>query len=266
MFKAIGFILKEHRENYRQIIKMALINTEKQTVRSSLGILWTYFHDIVYILVFIMFRLLISGFGKIDGMNSIVYLLTGLIPWFFISDMLNQGSRAILSNKGIVQSIRFPITILPTIEVLSIVFRRFFTFFILLIALTLFGYLKCFSVVLFFYYFIALVYLMVSMNLLLSAFVAVSEDFHQLYLAIVRVIIYSLPIMWSYDKVDSTIIHILLRINPMVYVIRGFRNVFVQGMTQNIEYSAYFWISITAVFALGCYAQYKLRKHYADFI
>ena len=108
MFKAIGFILKEHRENYRQIIKMALINTEKQTVRSSLGILWTYFHDIVYILVFIMFRLLISGFGKIDGMNSIVYLLTGLIPWFFISDMLNQGSRAILSNKGIVQSIRFP--------------------------------------------------------------------------------------------------------------------------------------------------------------
>ena len=78
---------------------------------------------------------------------------------------------------------------------------------------------------------------MVSMNLLLSAFVAVSEDFHQLYLAIVRVIIYSLPIMWSYDKVDSTLIHILLRINPMVYVIRGFRNVFVQGMTQNIGYS-----------------------------
>lgn len=266
MLKAIGFIIKEHRENYRQIIKMALINTEKQTVRSSLGILWTYFHDIVYILVFIMFRLLISGYGKIDGMNSIVYLLTGLIPWFFISDMLNQGSRAILANKGIVQSIRFPITILPTIEVLSIVFRRFFTFFVLLIALTLFGYLKCFDIVLFFYYFAALVCLMVSMNLLLSAFVAVSEDFHQFYLAVVRVIIYSLPIMWSFDNVNGTVGHILLRANPMAYVIRGFRNVFVQGMTQNIRYTAYFWTSITAIFALGCYAQYKLHKHYADFV
>lgn len=266
MLKAIGFILKEHKENYRQIIKMALINTEKQTVRSSLGILWTYFHDIIYILVFIMFRLLISGYGKIDGMNSIVYLLTGLIPWFFISDMLNQGSRAIRSNKGIVQSIRFPITILPTIEVLSIVFRRFFTFFILLIALTLFGYLKCFNIVLFFYYFIALIYLMVSMNLLLSAFVAVSEDFHQFYLAIVRVMIYSLPIMWSFDKVSNTVVHILLRVNPMTYIIRGFRNVFVQGMTQDIRYTAYFWVSITVIFAFGCYAQYKLRRYYADFV
>lgn len=266
MFRAISFIINEHKTNYKQIIKMALINTEKQTVRSSLGILWTYFHDIVYILVFIMFRLLISGYGKIDGMNSIVYLLTGLIPWFFISDMLNQGSRAILSNKGIVQSIRFPITILPTIEVLSIVFRSFFTFFILLIALTAFGYLKFFDVILFFYYFAALVYLMVSMNLLLSAFVAVSEDFHQFYLAVVRVIIYSLPIMWSFDKVDNVIVHVLLRVNPMVYIIRGFRNVFIQGMTQNIRYTAYFWTSITVIFAFGCYAQYKLHRHYADFV
>lgn len=266
MIKAIKFVLKEHKDSYRQIIKMALINTEKQTVRSSLGILWSYFHDIVYILVFIMFRLLISGYGNIDGINSITYLLTGLIPWFFISDMLNQGSRAISANKGIVQSIRFPAVILPTIEVLSIVFRRFFTFFILIIAVTAFGYLKCFDIVLFLYYFFTLVCLMISMNLLLSAFVAVSEDFHQLYQAFVRVMVYSLPIMWSFDRVDNVVVHVLLRINPMVYVIKGFRNAFIQGMTQNLGYTVYFWISIFVIFCLGCYSQYKLKKYYADFV
>lgn len=266
MIEAIKFIVKEHKDNYRQIIKMALINTGKQTVRSSLGILWSYFHDIIYILVFIMFRLLISGYGNIDGMNSIVYLLTGLIPWFFISDMLNQGSRAIRSNKGIVQSIRFPITLLPTIEVLSIVFRRAFTFIVLLIAVAAFGYLKYFNIILFIYYFFALICLMISMNLLLSAFVAVSEDFHQMYLAIVRVMVYSLPIMWSFDKVHNVVIHVLLRINPMVYIIKGFRDVFVHGMTQNIAYTVYFWISIDILFALGSYSQYKLQKYYADFV
>lgn len=266
MIDAIKYVIKEHKNNYRQIIKMALINTEKQTVRSSLGLLWDYFHDIVYILVFIMFRLLISGYGSIDGMNSIVYLLTGLIPWFFISDTLNQGSRAIRSNKGIVQSIRFPAVILSTIEVLSIVFRRFFTFFILIIAITVFGYLKCFNIILFLYYFFAMICLMISMNLLLSAFVAVSEDFHQMYMAIVRVMVYSLPIMWSFDKVDNVVVHVLLRINPMVYIIKGFRNVFVQGMTQNIGYTIYFWLCIAFIFALGSYAQYKLKKYYADFV
>lgn len=266
MLKAITYILMEHKKNYRQIVKMALINTEKQTVRSSLGILWTYFHDIIYILVFIMFRLLISGYGSIDGMNSIVYLLTGLIPWFFLSDMLNQGSRAISSNKGIVQSIRFPVPILPTIEVLSIVFRRFFTFFVLIIAVTAFGYLKCFDILLFLYYFTAMVCLMISMNLLLSAFVAVSEDFHQMYLAIVRVMVYSLPIMWSFDKVGSTAVHVLLRVNPMVYIIKGFRDVFVMGPTQNPVYTVYFWLCIIFLFSLGSYAQFKLKKYYADFV
>jgi len=266
MIDAIKFIVKEHRENYRTVLKMAMINTGKQTVRSSIGILWSYFHDIVYILVFIMFRLLISGYGNIDGMNSIVYLLTGLIPWFFISDTLNQGSRAIRSNKGIVQSIRFPITLLPTIEVLSITFRRFFTFFVLLIAVAAFGYLKCFNIILFLYYVIALVCLMISMNLLLSAFVAVSEDFNQMYMALVRVMVYSLPIMWSFDKVDNILIHVLLRVNPMVYVIRGFRDAFILGATQDLIYSIYFWISILILFVLGCFAQYKLRKYYSDFL
>ncbi len=266
MIKAIRFVIKEHKNSYRQIVKMALINTEKQTVRSSLGILWTYLHDIVYILVFVMFRLLISGYGNIDGINSIAYLLTGLIPWFFISDMLNQGSRSIRANKGIVQSIRFPVVILPTIEVLSIIFRRFFTFFILIIVITAFGYLECFDILLFLYYFFAMVCLMISMNLLLSAFVAVSEDFYQLYQAFVRVMIYSLPIMWSFDRVDSVAVHVLLRINPMVYIIKGFRNVFIQGMTQDFWYTVYFWIAILIIFCLGCYSQQKLNKYYSDLV
>ncbi len=266
MIEAIKFVIKEHKDNYRQIIKMALINTEKQTIRSSLGLLWTYFHDIVYIFVFIMFRLLISGYGNIDGMNSIVYLLTGLIPWFFLSDALNQGSRAIKANKGIVQSIKFPVTILPTIEVLCIVFRRFFTFFILIIVTTFFGYLECFDIVLFLYYFVALVCLMIAMNLVLSAFVAVSEDFHQLYQSVVRVMVYLLPIMWNFDKVDNVVIHVLLRVNPMVYIIKGFRDAFVQGMTQDLGYTVYFWLCIIIMFGLGSYSQYKLKKHYADFV
>jgi len=189
-----------------------------------------------------------------------------LIPWFFLSDALNQGSRAIIANKGIVQSIRFPVTILPTIEVLSIVFRRFFTFFILLLITTVFGYLQCFSILLFLYYFFALVCLMVTMNLLLSAFVAVSEDFHQLYQAIVRVMVYSLPIMWNFDKVDNVLIHVLLRVNPMVYIVKGFRDAFVQGMTQDVGYTVYFWVCIVVLFCLGSFTQYKLKKHYADFV
>ena len=80
--KSVANILREHKQNIRLMIKMAFMNMDRQTVRSSLGMFWTYFHDIIYILVFVAFRLLIAGNGKVMGMDSTVYMMTGMIPTF----------------------------------------------------------------------------------------------------------------------------------------------------------------------------------------
>ena len=61
-------------------------------------------------------------------------------------------------------------------------------------------------------------------------------------------------------------INILLRINPMVYVVKGFRDAFVLGPTQDFLYSVYFWACIAVLFALGSFVQFKLKKYYADFV
>ena len=157
--------LNEHKKNWRLLIKMAFMNTGKQTVRSSLGLLWTYFHDIIYILVFVMFRLLISGNGEIMGMHSTVYLVTGMIPWFFINDVLNQGSMSIRSNKGIVQSIRFSVPLLPTVEVLTIFMKRIFSFAMMFAVVIAFGYIRNIHLGLFLYYIICSLALNISLNL-----------------------------------------------------------------------------------------------------
>lgn len=266
MIKAFQNIIRIHIQNYRLIIKIALINTKKQTVRSSIGILWTYIHDIVYALTFVAFRVLVSGYGNIQGMNSIVYLMTGLIPWFAMSDVLNQGSMAIRSNKGIVQSIKFPVPLLPTVEVLGIYIRRFFTFFILFILVSGFGYLRFFHLGLFLYYTLCSFLLMVGMNWILSAFVAVSEDFRQLHLAFMRIMVYMLPIMWTYEKIENTTISVLLKINPIAYIILGYRDAFVIGKMPWTWYSVYFWVVIICLFLIGSYIQFKLKKYYADFV
>lgn len=266
MIESIAYIIREHKNNFRLMIKMAFMNTEKQTVRSSLGLLWTYFHDIIYILVFIMFRLLISGNGKVMGMNSIVYLVTGMIPWFFINDVLNQGSMAIRNNKGIVQSIRFSVPILPTVEVLSIFIKRIFSYAMIFAVVIVFGYIRYFDLGLFLYYIICSLALTISMNLILSAFIAISDDFRQLYSAFVRVLIYTMPILWDFSRVSSVYINVLLRINPMVYIVKGFRDAFVLGATQDILYTVYFWICVVVLFAIGSFVQSKLKKYYADFV
>lgn len=266
MIKSMSNILQEHKQNIRLMIKMAFMNMGRQTIRSSLGMFWTYFHDIVYILVFIAFRLLLAGGGNVMGMNSTVYMMTGMIPWFFISDVLSQGSMAIRSNKGIVQSIRFPVSVLPTVEVLSIFLRRIFSFAMLIGVILLFGYIRYFHLFLFIYYIVCAAILSIALNLLISAFVAVSDDFRQLYDALLRVLIYTMPILWDFSKVHSIFIHVLLRINPMVYVVKGFRDAFVLGPTQRAGYTIYFWVCVFLIFLAGSYVQDRLKKYYADFV
>ena len=61
MLEIVKYTIQEHKKNWRLIVKLAFMDSEKQTVRSSFGILWTYFRDILFIGVFILFRLLISG-------------------------------------------------------------------------------------------------------------------------------------------------------------------------------------------------------------
>ena len=265
MFESVKYVLKQHKDNYRLIIKMAFMDSEKQTVRSSIGIFWTYFHDILYIAVFIMFRLLISGNSNVMGMNSSVYLVTGMIPWLFISEVLNQGSMAIRSNKGIIQSIKFPAVILPTISVISIFIKRMMSFFLVFLVCVGFGYIKFFHPVLFMYYIICMLALTVSINLVLAAIVTISEDFRQLHGSIIRILIYTMPIIWDFSRVKSVAVHVLLRVNPMVYVVKGFRDAFVLGMTQSLLYSAYFWSCVLIFFGVGCFFQFRLKKFYADF-
>ncbi len=266
MFRSIKYVINEHKNNYRLIIKTAFMNMEKQTLRSSLGVFWIYFHDLVYILVFMMFRVLISGNGSIMGMNSAIYIITGMIPYFFMNDVLCQGTMAIRNNRGIVQSVKFSAVILPTIDVTCIFLKRLFSIGMLFAIVIVFDYIKYFNILLFLYYMVCMIAFSISVNLLLSAFMAISDDFRQLYFAIVRVLIYTMPILWDFSRVDSVLINCLLRVNPMVYVVKGFRDAFVLGATQDLLYTVYFWVCVIVLFGIGCFVQDKLKKYYADFI
>jgi teichoic acid transport system permease protein len=267
MFKAVKYVLKEHFDNRALLLKMAIVNMSKQTMRTSLGVFWLYLHDFVYFFVFVLFRVLMAGSGEIDGMHSVVYLITGLIPWFYISEVLNAGAASIKSSKVIIQSIKFPITIIPTIEVTSIFLKRCFTFLFVFGVVIYYGYLENINLILFLYYTVCMLAMMYSLMLFISAFVAVSSDFHQFYLVTIRVLLYTMPIVWGYKHIQK--FHLLRRIiklNPMVYVLNGYRDAFVMGGLQTTRYTVYFWACVLIVWMLGSFVQYKLRKYYSDVI
>ncbi|MDD5935997.1 MAG: ABC transporter permease [Clostridiales bacterium] len=266
MLEAIKFVVKEHVDNRKMIMHLAIENVNQQTIRTSFGVFWLYFRDIMYFVVYTLFRVLTSGGGEIMGINPIVYLLVGLIPFFFMNEVLNRGTAAIKNNKSIIQSIKFPITTIPAIDVLTIFFQRIFTFVVLVVIVYAFGYGKMINYFKVIYFMIAMLVCMFILNLIISAFVAVSTDFHQLYMSLMRILIFICPVIWAFDKIESPILNVILHLNPLAYVISGFRNAFVWGGMPSMIYTIYFWLCMIVLLLLGCRIQYKLRKFYADFI
>lgn len=264
LLRAFQFNVMEHWKNRNLIIRLALAESKKQTIRTSLGILWLYLRDIVYFVVYTLFRILVAGNGKVNGMSASLYVILGLVPWLFINDVLNKGSTVIKKNKSVIKSITFPTTVLPTAEVICIFIQKLFNMGVAFGITFLMGEWRNISILGIIYYTFSMICLMICVNSITSAFVAISGDFQQLYLAITRVLIYILPVIWSFEKISNPTVALILRLNPMVYVVDGFRNSFVNGFVLQFDYTIYFWLILIILLFISSYTQYKLREFYSD--
>lgn len=264
LIKALKYNIIQHWDNRKLIVRLAVADSKKQTVRTSLGILWLYLRDMVYFVVYTLFRLFVAGSGKIEGMNAVLYVVLGLVPWLFINDILNRGSTIIKSNKSIVKSISFPTMVLPTSGVVCIFIQKIFNYVVAIVITVILGDWKSISIIGILYYTLAMLVLMICINSIVSAFVAVSGDFQQLYLAVTRVMIYTLPVIWSFSNIKNDIMVKVLKLNPMVYVVDGFRKSFTQGFYMPLKYTAYFWCAVVGLMLISSYTQYKLSRFYSD--
>ncbi len=269
MFFLIRYTINEYWNERKLLFRLAYIHMSQSTVRATGGVLWAYIHDILYFTAFTIFRILLTGNGIVEGMSNVEYLMTGLVPWLLISEVLNSATNAIRSNKVIIQSIKFPIIILPGVEVLAILMKRLPTFIFAFITVIYYGHLQCFHFWLFMYYLLAMIIFLSAVTLFISAINAVCEDFHQLYIAIMKVIFFSIPIMWNFGTIRGTqyaFLEIILKFNPLIYIVNGFRDAFIYGNTQTIFYTEYFWSVTFIIMVMGCFVQKRLQKYYSDFI
>lgn len=269
MFASVRFTINEYIKNRELLFKLAYVHMSQSTVRSTWGVVWVYIHDILYFTAFVLFRILLTGNSGGDGMHGVEYLMTGLVPWLLISEVLNSATNAIRINKVIIQSIKFPITILPGVEVLSIFMKRLPSFLFIVVVCAYYGHFGSINILLVLYYLLAALAVLFGATLLFSAVIAVSDDFHQIYMAFMKVLFFSLPIMWNFRTLEGTQYAFwerILKLNPLVYVIQGFRDAFVLGNTQPGEYAVYFWCVTIGVFWFGCFVQKRMQKFYSDFI
>ena len=113
-------IIKEHIQYRQQIFKLAKADINKTYRGAALGWSWAIIKPAVTIFVYwFAFSIGLRAGKDVNGFPFFLWLIAGIIPWFYIGDMISQGVDAIRKYSYLVTKMKFPVSTIPTFFSLS---------------------------------------------------------------------------------------------------------------------------------------------------
>lgn len=261
--------LKELVDNRKLILNLAKNDFKTKYAGSYLGIIWAFIQPIVTIVVYwFVFQVGLRS-GNSENVPFVLWLVAGLVPWFFFNDSLNGGTNALLEYNYLVKKVVFKISILPIVKIISALFVHVFFIAFAIILFSAYGYFPDMYSVQVIYYSICVFFFTLGLTYATAATVIFFRDLTQLINIVLQVLVWMTPIMWNINNPDfkiSSKLKFIFKLNPMYYIAAGYRDSLIrkEWFWEHPLLTAYFWIFTLIVFLIGARTFKKLRVHFAD--
>ena len=222
----LATILKDNWEWRPQILKLAVFELRKKSRGAALGWAWFFIKPIVYIFCFwFALDLGLRASQSVSGQAPyILWLTAGLIPWFFIKDILGGGIDVYNRYPYLVNKIKFPLSAISNVYVLAMMIIH------LLLEVMLFAmYFACGQPVdLYLLQVPVLIVLMYAFWVLFSIFMsplcAMSKDVKNLMGTLSTPFFWLSGVLFNVKTIDIDIIQTALYFNPITFFVTGFRD------------------------------------------
>ena len=112
-------LCKEIVHKRKLILDLAKADFKKRFVGSYFGIVWMFLQPLATVIVyFCVFQL---GFKSVPPVDYpyVLWLIPGIMPWFYFSEVLNSGTNCLQEYSYLVKKVVFRVEILPVIKMLS---------------------------------------------------------------------------------------------------------------------------------------------------
>ncbi len=269
MFTALARVIADNLKSANRTWGMAVIDLKKRYSSSALGVLWSIVKPALFVLVY-WFGIQVGirgGKPTDDGVPFILWLMAGILPWFFVADTLVICGTSIRGNRHLVTKSVFPAATIPTFVELS-----FFVTHLMLLAIATVIFAVCgfmgWHFVQILYGLVCLFVMMWVISILFSALVAVSRDFEFMLKSATQMLFWISPILWRIDSVKNyPFIYYVARLNPIGYVIEVYRNAFLGGwFFTDAAGTLCFWIEMVVLALLGSFIFKRLEGEFADIL
>ena len=258
-------------QSRRLIWKLAKNDFKKRYAGSYLGVVWAMAQPVVTVVMYwIVFDRVFDTRSQLvaSGVEVpyVLYLTAGLVPWFYFSEAITQGTMALLEYNYLVKKVVFNISILPIIKVIAATFIHVFFVCILLIVAVSYGYYPTIYTLQLFYYSFCMFLLVLAMSYFTCALVVFIRDLQQIINIALQIGMWATPILWDISMLTEDYMKSFFKLNPMVYIVNGYRSAIYEQewFWAHFYSSTYFWIFTISLFCIGTLLFKKLRTHFAD--
>lgn len=268
--KNVYLILKEQWDNFG-IIQRVSKYEEKATYQSHyLGLMWQFLNPLIQIgIYYLIFGIGVRGGNKIDGVPFIIWMLIGIIAWFFINQSILGSSNSIYQKVAMVSKMKFPVSILPSINLTSNLVSYGWMMLILFIAMFVFGVYPTIYWIQYIYYFVCMIACLFSFGILNATITVLVRDYHIALQSAIRLLFYLSGAIWDIQNQNFPVFLIrLLELNPFYYIISGFRETFLSQawFWERPTLTLIFWCMTLFILVVGSHLHMKFRARFVDFI
>ena len=263
-------VIKEQFSSAGIIFRMSRYE-DKATYQSHyLGLAWQILNPAIQVgIYYLVFGLGMNQGRKMNGFEFIVWMLVGIIQWFYINSSVMGASNSIYRQVGMVAKMKFPVSALPTINIVSNLSSYLPMVVIVILTMLNFGHMPTVFWLQGFYYFFCMFVFLIAFGVLNSTITVLVRDYHIALQSIMRLLFYVSGPIWDLDGRGLPVMLVrILKFNPFYYIIEGFRDSFLyqRGFWEKPEYTIVFWSLTLLVLVIGCHLHMKFRARFVDFI
>lgn len=208
--------------------------------RSVLGVIWSLLNPILMMTVMAIVFSQMFKF-KVDGINYLVYLMTGIVLWNYFSQASNMAMTSVVENFSLINKIYIPKYVFPVAKCLFIGIDFLLTLvpWLGIIALSYFGlgeYTCHFNIyyLILPYIFFCMLLFTIGISLLLSCVSVFLRDVFHIYGIVLTLWNYLTPVFYSIEILPAKL-QFLMQFNPMYQFLTITRTIVVYGKAPSIE-------------------------------
>lgn len=268
MLNNIKTVLKENFDNRNRLLRLANYELKASNNGTMFGFLWNFINPALQIFVYwFVFAIGLKSAAPKGAYPYIIWMIVGIIPWFYISTALTITGNAIYSYSGVLKRMYLPLSIVPIKSVLSALIGHIWAMIVVVVIIFASGYSISGYWWQTFYFLFAGFVLLSAYALFASAVVVVFRDFQKIMISVIRLLFYITPVVWVQESLPAKL-KFILKLNPFAYLIDGYRDSLLYGRSLfwHWKQGVFFWAITMVLFAIGCNIHMKFRKQFIDLI